>query len=64
MVARLAAWDKKQAAHMETYPVPSQGNARGAAMNAFNEKSRELRKAREKIVRSERTGFVWVIYQK
>ena len=44
---------------------PAEG-AKGAeaAMKKFDDDYADLRKEREKFVNDERTGFVWVLYQK
>lgn len=52
-----AEWQKRQAAHMESYPQ----DGSQAAETKWQEGWRKLAKDREAFVREEMTGFVWLL---
>jgi len=57
---QLVAWEKRQ---QELFATMTDEMSE-AAQDAFNAAYEALRQEREKIVRDEMTGFVWVMYQK
>lgn len=58
--AQVAAWDKKQQELLATMT----GEMDDAGQQAFQSAYMALQREREKIVRDEATGFVWVMYRK
>ncbi len=64
VLVKLAAWKKKQTRVLQA-AQPAAGRKRTKAqMKEFQLVYAELRKEREKFMREEMTGFVWVFYQK
>jgi hypothetical protein len=60
---KLRDWEAKAAELSSKRPVEGTKGAE-AAMKKYEDDYADLRKEREKFVTDERTGFVWVLYQK
>lgn len=63
-LAKLAVWKKKEAELLAASSQFSGGAGSAAKQKKFQEDYTILRKEREKFIRAEMTGFVWVFYQK
>lgn len=67
VLAKLAAWEKKNAEHMKTYPqiedFENMTDEEEAAMEAFYEGMEALREEKAEFVDERTTGFVWLYAQ-
>ncbi|HEX6813171.1 MAG TPA: VCBS repeat-containing protein [Planctomycetota bacterium] len=61
--SKLRDWEAKAAQLQKTRPVEGQKGAE-AAMKKYEKANEELQKERKEFVTDERTGFIWVYYQK